>query len=315
MSIKTRFSENDFQQILLNYNLGYFIKLEPITSGAVQTNYFLTTSKDKFVFRYHENRTKESVLFESNLIKYLKNKNYPCPAIIKNKHGKMVELYKNKPYVIFEFVEGKHIENPNEDQKVQLIQKAAELQNLTKNYRPINKKYRWNYSVELAGQLATREADKLETANVRAKLEWFKDKLTKLQLPQSLPKGICHCDFHFSNVLFKNDQLNALIDFDDANYTYLTFDLVGLIEAAAWQFEKDKVLNFKEARKVIDEYMKYRTLNNNEKRHLFDVYKLSILFDCIWRFERGNVKDFYEKRKTEFLDSVGREEFYNKLFR
>jgi len=55
-------------------------------------------------------------------------------------------------------------------------------------------------------------------------------------------------------------------------------------------------------------------LDNNEKKYLFDVFKLSILFDCIWFFERGDVEDFFEKRKIDYLNSLGRENFYNEIF-
>jgi Ser/Thr protein kinase RdoA (MazF antagonist) len=126
--------------------------------------------------------------------------------------------------------------------------------------------------------------------------------------------GICHCDFHFSNVLFKDNSFKALLDFDDANYTFLMFDLVTLIESWAWRHDLDKELDFVQARKILAEYQKYRQLNDNEKRHLFDLYKLSVLFDCVWYFGRGMASDFYEKRKVEFLNTVGREEFYNQLF-
>jgi len=314
MAVKTEFSKTDLIEILSNYNLGEYKASKPFTTGAVQTNFLLQTTKGKFVFRYYENRSKDSVLFESNLIKYLKDKNYPCPAPFKNKHGKFVGTYNKKPYVIFEFIEGQHIESPNENQKSQLIRKVAELQNITKKYRPINKKHRWNYSIELCRELARKEAKKIDTANSREKLKWLENELLKLNLPKSLPKGICHCDFHFSNVLFKDDKFNALIDFDDANYTFLIFDLVGLMESGAWRYDKDEVLDFNEARKILTEYMKYRSLNSNEKRHLFDLYKLSILFDCVWFFARGDVNEFYEKKKIEYLDSVGRKEFYHKLF-
>ncbi|MFH2013900.1 MAG: homoserine kinase [Patescibacteria group bacterium] len=314
MAVKTKFTKNDFIKILSNYNLGEFKDFKPITAGAVQTNFLLQTTKDKFVFRYYENRSEGSVLFESNLIKYLKNKKYPCPASFKNKHGKFVGTYNKKPYIIFEFVEGQHIKAPNEDQKKQLIKKVAELQDITKHYKPRYKKYRWNYSIQLCRELAEKEAKKINTANSRKKLKWLKGELLKLELPKSLPKGICHCDFHFSNVFFKNNKFNALIDFDDANYTFLMFDLVGLIESSAWHYKKDKTFNFKEAKKVLSEYIKHRPLGNNEKKHLFDLYKLSILFDCIWFFERGDVKNFYEKRKIDYLNSLGREEFYRRIF-
>jgi homoserine kinase type II len=204
MAVRTNFSKNDFADVLSNYDLGEFKNSKPFTTGTVQTNFLLQTTKAKFVFRYYENRSKNSVLFESNLIKYLKDKNYPCPAPFKNKHGKLVGVYKGKPFIIFEFAEGKHIENANENQKKQLIQKVAELHNLTKNYRPANKKHRWNYNVELCRELARKQAKKFNTTNSKEKLKWFERELLKINLPKSLPKGICHCDFHFSNVLFKN---------------------------------------------------------------------------------------------------------------
>jgi Ser/Thr protein kinase RdoA (MazF antagonist) len=115
-------------------------------------------------------------------------------------------------------------------------------------------------------------------------------------------------------VLFQDGTFAALIDFDDANYTYLLFDLIGLIESAAWRHDQDPVLDFTRAREVIDEYSKYRPLNPLEKRHLFDVYKLSILFDAIWYFRRGSGADFYEKRKIDFLNGIGREAFTQIIF-
>jgi homoserine kinase type II len=233
MAVKTAFSKQELIDILSNYALGEYKDARPFITGSVQTNFLLETTKDTFVFRYYENRSEGSVLFECNLIRYLKGKNYPCPAPIRNKCGGFVASYNEKPYLVFEFMEGQHIEEPDESQKNQLIRKVAELQSITRSYRPRNKKHRWNYSTELCRELARREADKIDTTNARQKLIWLEDELSKLDLPRSLPKGICHCDFHFSNVLFKDSKFNALLDFDDANYTFLMFDLVGLVESMA----------------------------------------------------------------------------------
>lgn len=323
MTAKTNFSKQEFTEILSNYQLGELKAFNAITEGTVQTNFLLQTTQDTIVFRYYENRTLGSVLFESNLIRYLKRKNYPCPAPIKNRKGKYVTSYNGKPYVVFEFVEGRHLENPNETQKNQLIQKAAELQNITRNYKPRNREHRWNYTIEFCRELAQKAAQKINTRNSKNKLEWFESELAKLHLPKSLPKGMCHCDFHFSNILFKDGDFKALLDFDDANYTFLTYDLINLMNPFILSFKWDtwfhfqpeeQVLDFKEARKTVAEYEKYRPLSSNEKRHLFDVYKLSIMVDCLWYFERGDVKNFYEKRKIEYLNSLGREKFYAELF-
>ena len=66
----------------------------------------------------------------------------------------------------------------------------------------------------------------------------------------------------------------------------------------------------KEFNEIISGY----NLNNNEKTHLFDALKFSILMDCIWYLERGDAKDFFEKRKIGYLDKLGRQNFYKELF-
>jgi len=312
MAIKTEFSEDHIVEILSNYDLGEHKNIKPFTGGTVQTNLLLETTNGMFVFRYYENRSNDSVLFECNLMKYLKERNYPCPAPFRNKKRKFVTIYNKKPCVFFEFIEGKHIERPDENQKKQIVNKVAELQNLTRNYRPLYKKYRWNYSIELCRDLARKEAGKRAAVNSMEKLKWFENELVKLNLPKSLPKGICHCDLHFSNMLFKNNEFKALLDFDDANYTFLMFDLVNLIDFWAWPH--NKTLDFNEAGKILREYTEYRSLNCNEKKHFYDLYKLQILFDCVWFFERGNIEDFYEKRKIDYLNNMGRENFYCEFF-
>jgi homoserine kinase type II len=308
MAVKTHFSTKDFENILSQYSLGTFTKSKPISQGTVQTNYLIHTRQGKYVFRYYENRAPESVLFESELLTYLKSRQYPCPAPIPDQQGACVGTYQGKSFVIFEFVAGHHIDHPTEHHKQQLIQKVAELQILTRDYQPRYLAYRLNYDITHCRDLAALEAKKISTQEALEKFAWLDFQLSNLDLPDSLPKGICHCDFHFSNVLFRDDQFIGLIDFDDANYTYLIFDLVSLIDSWAWPFQSDR-LDLAQAREIVQAYNAHRPLRSIERRHIFDVHKLSILFDCIWFFGRGNANNLYEKRKIEFLDDLGREQY------
>ncbi|MCJ7702757.1 MAG: phosphotransferase [Anaerolineales bacterium] len=175
MAVKTSFSKQDFASILSQYKLGTYTHATPIAQGTVQTNFFITTTQGKVVFRYYENRSPESVLFESDLLIYLKHYQYPCPALYQNKQGVYVGSYHGKPYVIFEYIEGQHIERPTKHHKQQLIQKVAELQNLTRGYEPKYLKYRWNYDAELCRMLGTTEAKKINTDDACQKLSWLTD--------------------------------------------------------------------------------------------------------------------------------------------
>lgn len=313
MAVKTLFTGDDFVEILSRYNLGAYVGSQPIHEGTVQTNYCLETTQGRFVLRYYENRSRESVLFERDLLLYLNERHYPCPAPFANVQSEYVGVYREKPCVVFEFIEGRPVEHPGAFHQQQLIQKAAELQRLTEGFCSAYTPYRWNYDPDLCWTLARTEAARINTGNAQEKCAWLAHELTTLDLPPTSPKGICHCDFHFSNVLFRGDEFAALLDFDDANWTFLQFDLVGLIESGAWPHTA-AVLDLTAARRVVQGYTAHRPLSPAEQKHLYDVYKLSILFDCVWYLGRGDADDFREKRKIEALTHLGRQRLFDELF-
>lgn len=324
MATKRTIGKTDVERMLSNYDVGVIESVDRLTKGSVQINMLLQTQQGKFVLRYYQQaRSFKSVLFEVNLIKYLRAKNYPCPAVLRNIQGKLAGLYKDRPFAVFEFAHGVHVENPSTLQKRQLIQRVAELQNLTRKYRSVYAKYRWNYGVELCEKLARDTADTLATTNSKEKLKWYLHELSELVLPSSLPKGICHADYDYTNVLFKGNRFHALIDFDDANYTFLSFDLASLIAPVLFTFRwdtwrsvrpGDKGVDFAEARKMVSAYQRYRTLSAIEKKYFFDVQKLVVFLDCLWFFRRGKANDFMERRKIEYLNALGRESFCQELF-
>ena len=202
MVVKTALTDDDFVRFLSLYNLVAHTQSEAIQQGTVQTNYVIQTTQGKFVFRYYENRSREAVLFESDFLAYLTEHHYPSPTQVKNTRGAYVGMYLHKPYVIFEFVEGQPIEHPSAHHWQQLVQKAAELQRVTRDFRSPHTPHRWNYDSDLCRTLARAETTRINTKNARGRLAWLARELTALDLPPSLPKGICHCDFHFPNALF-----------------------------------------------------------------------------------------------------------------
>src|SRR3972149_7430937 len=111
MAVKTTFSKEDFTKILSNYNLGKYTNFKPFKLGAVQTNLLLITTEGKFVFRYYETRPKRYALSEVAILQYLSKRYYPCPTPLRNNHGKFLGSLKNKPFALFEFIDGKHRKN------------------------------------------------------------------------------------------------------------------------------------------------------------------------------------------------------------
>ncbi|MDD2717779.1 MAG: homoserine kinase [Candidatus Wallbacteria bacterium] len=309
MPVKTTISEADLPNILTDYDLGEYRGFKTFANGAGQTTLLLETSAGKFVLRYYENRPQKHVFFEIQLLNYLRSVNFPVPAILKNRSGELFGTYKEKPFIIIEFVEGEHGENPNDifdgKEVAEVIKAVASLHNLTKNYTPeyfkdreiFDVAYCWKEFVNKHSLLAKSEKGK-----------WFKAELDKLEFPASLPKGLCHADLNYGNFLFKNGKIVAVLDFDMSFYTYLIYDIASLIYW--WTWPPGMKVKEKQAAQIVSEYSKSRELSKEERMHIYDTLKLIILLGISWS-EEGDFEN--EKEKIEFLNSMGRINFMLKL--
>jgi homoserine kinase type II len=313
MANRTHFSSQDIAVMLAEYDLGALITFRPFETGMVQSNLFIETTRGAFVLRYYENRPPDHARHEMNLLQYLSGKDFPCPQPMRNRHGRLVGLYQEKPFALISYLPGKHIglEQLDWRQLAALIEKIAILHKLTRHYRPRGKPA-YSYNVTCYRQEARRRAALSKTASGRNKLAWVEAQLDALVLPQSLPKGVCHCDFCFTNILWEGRHFVRLIDFDDADRTYLLYDLWNMIDWFLWP--RNGELDFTAASRILCEYAKHRAFTSAEHKHFFDVYKLGIIGDCTWSLDHDEYPDFKEKRKIEYLDGIGREAFQEAIF-
>ena len=315
MAVHTKFTKEDFENILSNYDLGTFQNSKDLIDGTVQTNVLIKTTKGKFVLRYYEFRSEEYVLFEVNILDYFSKKNYPCAMPIGNNDRKLIGIYNSKPYAIFEYVEGEHIKKPNAKQYNEIVKHLAKLHDISKGYKPKYWEVREGHDKEYCWETSQIEAKKFKSKTKgKDRLQWMEIELDKLQFPNSIPKGVCHCDFDISNLKFKGNKLIGVLDFDDACYTYLIYDVAALIYYWAWLREEE--FDFAKARYLLSEYMKHRRLNESEEKHIYDALKMVVFTYMAWLFYDGEKNNFINESKDriKWLNDIGREEFYRKLF-
>ncbi len=274
MGVKTKFSAREIQQMINKYNLGQYKFHSYFKEGVVHTNVLVVTSKGKVVLRYYEHRSREYVLFEMEVLNYLYHHAYPTPKLFKNHKDEFISWYKEKPFAIFEFVPGKHIKKLNKKQQTELIKNLALLNKLLKSYKPkyfhVREGHNKAYVKSLLRQPMENQALRAERMN------YLKHQLRLVSFSPSLPKGVVHADYNSNNILFQGDKLVAVLDFDDANYNYLIYDVARMLYH--WVYHSGKpVFNFKKAKILIQEYNKFRRLSLLEQKHLFDAFKMVIL--------------------------------------
>ncbi len=310
MTLKTNISEKDFLEILSHYDLGEYKGYREFANGATQTTVLLFTSKGKYVLRYYENRTEKHVHFEVKLLNYLKDNSYPVPKIFKTSSGDSLGRYKDKPFIVIEYIDAIHSKNPNknfeEEPVSKVIEIVAQLHTLTTDYNPEYFKDREEFNTRYAWRMY-QKIPRVVQKEERAK--WFKNELDKLEFPATLPKGICHADLNYRNFLFRDGKIAAVLDFDMSFYTYIIYDIASLIYW--WACPPGSGFKEKEASFIVNVYSKYRELSELEKTHIFDALKLIILLGISWS-EESDFED--SKRAIETLNKLGRDVLYAKLF-
>lgn len=303
--------EKTINRILRNYDFGSLISYQVYSTGTVQENIRLDTDRGKYVLKYYKSRTIDYVLFELSLVEYLIRKDFCCASLFKTKSDELYTLHDKKVVAIYKWIEGEHKKVLKYNHLDQLIQKIAELHLITENLQLAGYKHRWNYGVEFCLNYISDKLKKKTATSSLQKKKWLKAELNNLILPNGMSQGIVHGDLDLSNIIFENEELKAIIDFDDSNYTYLLFDIIGLIDRKNYKFLSNKY--FELIRYIFKKYEEVRSFKAEDKAHLFDVLKLSIIIDCFWFFDRGNYPEFVEKDKIEQLNKLGREKFSSKL--
>jgi homoserine kinase type II len=96
---------------------------------------------------------------------------------------------------------------------------------------------------------------------------------------EGLRRAVVHHDAHCKNVLFRDDRLVALIDFDDAYEGYLVADLAVMIAKWAADRAPNDTLSFDRAVRVVHEYERHRPLTDTERELLPDFLLLFLLSD------------------------------------
>lgn len=312
MEIAKLLNEVDIIEIISQYDIGTYVSMREFTTGTVQQNIQVETTQGKYFLKYYKSRTPEYAAVESELVVHLNSKEFTCPKLYKTKSGNLYMLKDDRAIIIYEYVEGEHKKQLTQSEHDQLTSLIAKLHLLTIDLNLKGIDHRWNYDIDFCKKYLENKSEAYQKSNQSEKLQWALEELNKLQLPEHVTKGIVHGDLDYSNFYFSNGQLKSLIDFDDANYSYLVFDIICLVDNQCESFLDTKY--FATIRQVVKVYNETRPLNQAERMHLFDVLKLSIIIDSFWFFERGEFPDFKEKQKLDRLDEIGRERFSSRIF-
>ncbi len=201
-------------------------KIEELTSGSTNTIWKVYSEKKQYVLKkvLKENVSSNYIEFQEWLQNVLTEYDYPYIPLLINRTGETIVSKEDAYWMLRDFSEGRCLDLEKKTDLVQAVNKLTELHlikmNSTNSYQVADFFY-WRKEGlnklkivrEYLKIYFTAEKCKEMYAEYHNILELI---LTNKDRELLYPSNIVHGDFHGGNILFVNDCLNAIIDWDTA---------------------------------------------------------------------------------------------------
>ncbi len=310
MAVYTKISSSFLHKTLKNFQIGDLINYSGIKEGIENTNYFIETTKGKFILTIFEKRVQDNdIPFFINLMNHLSMEKFLCPHPIKDKNNEFIQKINYKKFIIVSFLEGSWKKLPNNQDCFLVGKVIADLHKKTKDFNFIRKN-----SLSISGWKKLINAIKVNVP---------KDNINKIDKnllndinesflecsnnwPNNLPKGLIHGDIFPDNIFFKNKKISGVIDFYFACTDIRVYEIA--IALNAWCFDKNFVFDIKKAKNLIKGYHSQIQLSNTEIRYLPLLGQAAAL-----RFLLTRLYDWFNTSNKAFITKKDPKEYLYKL--
>lgn len=265
MAVYTHVDADEIADYIKDYDVGEVISFKGIAEGIENSNFLLSTTKDKFILTLYEKRVNEEDLpFFLGLMEHLAHKKINCATPIADREGNVLKELCGRPAALISFLNGLSVTNSDVTNCKELGAAMAEMHLAVSDFnmsRPNSLSVAgWQ---ELAANCENRADECREGLGdiIHKEMAFLKE-----NWPSNLPTGIIHADLFPDNVFFLDGKLSGLIDYYFACSDFLIYDVA--ITLIAWSFEVDGAFNMSKSAALIEGYNKVRPLSDDELKAL-----------------------------------------------
>ena len=220
MSVFTTLTLAEVVDWLQNFAVGEPIELKGISAGITNTNYFVSTTQNKFVLTIFEKNKFSELDYFVDLMAHLAKHDIPCPQPIADKNGQALHELKQKPALMVSCLAGKDIAIPTENNIKSVAETLANMHLAGQSFKAQSVNYRDEHWRQTTAQKVMPHLDTAAQTMLQSELAYQTNLNTN-----DLPRGVVHGDLFRDNVLFDGEQLGGFIDFYYACDDILVYDV------------------------------------------------------------------------------------------
>lgn len=297
MASYTKLTESVVNQILNQYDVGELTNLTLLDGGLANSSCVIVTTKGKYVLSVCDEKNPQEISSLTALLAHLQTSAFCTPEVVPLISGENYCLYYEKPVYLKRYIAGEMGGTPTPAKIAQVGEALARLHQIP--------------APDFIPQQLTMGVDDFEALIGRNDnySPWLAQKrgLIVPYLSDDLPQGLVHGDLFWDNMLFEQDKLVAMLDFEEVCKSYLIFDL-GMCAVGCCRHQN--LLDETLFNALVKGYQRVRQLTEKEQQALpiFIVYAATVT--SFWRYRQFNIvrpdatkKDHYLVM-SNFADSV-----------
>lgn len=247
------------------------------TSGNL--TFLISTDKTKYILRLcgdkPRDRTYEEILSEIKLLKFLVRNNIPVPDPIEINNDFVISI-NNRNGILYEYLEDNAVKNPSLAQCFSVGKILGKIHNLTTSFEHPHKRRSWDLeSTKEFFQEIKEDLSKDEFLQRYQFVESVESSLNDLNFPEELPVGAIHEDLGKRHVLFKDNKISGILDWDRSYNGQFILDLGQAIRG--WCFNDWKEWDKEKFYSILNGYESQRKLTPLEKEYLLKAIKFSFI--------------------------------------
>jgi len=261
------------------FGIGDITAFSVMDGGRENTSYCVETSSARYVLTLWDQKSLQQATNLANLLVYVTDRGIRTSRVVVPPNEPIVVLHDEKPVMLKRYVDGDVTANLTGNLLVQLGEEMARLHEIpAPSYLPQSFPYGRSYFPEVTNSNLGHPF-----------IDWLSEKSSYLRerIPQHLPMALIHGDVFFDNVIVQDDQLMAIIDFEEACHYYRGFDL-GMVIVGACRDRKG--ISFEKAGQFIRGYQKETTLQSIERETLKTFAVYAAVATSFWRFRHYHLR-------------------------
>jgi len=284
------FTEEEFDDILLHYDIGKFktsgkIKKDDIVSfGQI-----IETTKGRFFMKVLRTFN-EGISQSLRVADILQKQDFPTYKTFSTKSKKLYLNYKNQKVVFYEF-----IPNLRDDWKTLNLEEVNDLGKTLARFHKLTKSIKIKPTApgtyeDIVSQIhryfIKRKSFNINIQNI---LNYMENEIKKIKCPKNQYSTGYYSEFNPGHIVFEKGKIKYVIDWEIGK-TSAFFDY-GSTMTACFNLSGKK-LSSKKLKEFISAYDKVRPFSSWEKDNLFEAFKFGVLKYGIWGFvdlKRGTI--------------------------